>query len=161
MIETIFDTLNAKAGIYAYQEYFADKPKLPLILSGTLIDMAGRTLSGQTVEAFLVSVMHANPICIGINCALGPSHMKSFLTNLSNMSPFNVHAYPNAGLPNAMGGYDEDAEQFSDNVMEFVSEGLVNMVGGCCGTTPDHIGALSRKTKSCGFPPRRPQPKKP
>lgn len=154
LIETIFDTLNAKAGIYAYEEYFKDKNKLPLILSGTLVDMSGRTLSGQTAEAFLISTQHANPICIGLNCALGANHMKPFLSNLSKIANFYVHAYPNAGLPNAMGGYDEDPESFAKNCIPFINEKLVNMIGGCCGTTPDHIKALKNLIAASTVPIR-------
>jgi 5-methyltetrahydrofolate--homocysteine methyltransferase len=155
LIETIFDTLNSKAALYAYEQYFSDKPKLPLMLSGTLVDLSGRTLSGQTIEAFLTSVMHSKPMCIGMNCALGAEHMKPFLTNLSDIAPLNVHAYPNAGLPNAMGGYDEDPEQFATNVMGFIRSRLLNMVGGCCGTTPAHIAALVRKIEQERIPPRQ------
>ena len=142
MIETIFDTLNAKAAVYAYEEYFKDKPKLPLIISGTLVDLSGRTLSGQTAEAFLISMMHSKPLCIGLNCALGAVHMRPFLENLSKLAPFYVHAYPNAGLPNAMGGYDETPEMFAQHCMGFVRDKLVNMIGGCCGTKPEYIRAL-------------------
>mmetsp|Transcript_13694 Transcript_13694/g.2188 ORF Transcript_13694/g.2188 Transcript_13694/m.2188 type:complete len:96 (-) Transcript_13694:321-608(-) len=95
----------------------------------------------------MISVMHADPICIGINCALGPNHMKTFLANLSALAPYNVHAYPNAGLPNAMGGYDEDPETFGNNIMPFIEEGLLNMIGGCCGTTPEHIRSVSDRVK--------------
>ena len=154
MIETIFDTLNAKAGIYAYEEYFKDKEKLPLIISGTLVDLSGRTLSGQTAEAFLISTQHSNPLCIGLNCALGATHMKPFLANLSKLANTFVHAYPNAGLPNAMGGYNEDPEIFARNCLSFVTEKLVNMIGGCCGTTPDHIRALKQAVLSHPSPLR-------
>lgn len=154
LIETIFDTLNAKAALFAYEQYFTDIPKLPLMLSGTLVDLSGRTLSGQTIEAFLASVMHSHPMCVGINCALGANHMMPFLTNLSDIAPMNVHAYPNAGLPNAMGGYDEDPEQFATNVMGFIRSRLLNMVGGCCGTTPAHINALVRRIEKEKIPRR-------
>ena len=156
LVETVFDTLNAKAALYAYQEFFEDKQRLPLIVSGTLVDMSGRTLSGQTCEAFLISIQHANPLCVGLNCALGATHMKPFLTNLSDLCPFYVHAYANAGLPNAMGGYDEDPQTFARNSMEFVTDSLVNMVGGCCGTTPDHIRALVDAIEESGAKPRVP-----
>lgn len=152
MIETIFDTLNAKAALAAYQDFFIDRPKLPLILSGTLVDLSGRTLSGQTVEAFFVSVMHLNPLCVGLNCALGATHMEPFLRNLSKIAHTYVHAYPNAGLPNAMGGYDEDAETFAKYTSKFAAEGLVNMLGGCCGTTPDHIRALKAAVEARSTP---------
>lgn len=159
LIETIFDTLNAKAGLWAYQKYFLDKKPLPLMISGTLVDLSGRTLSGQTVEAFLISMMHAKPLCIGLNCALGATNMFPFLQNLANLAPFYVHAYPNAGLPNSMGGYDEDADQFAHNAMTFVTNKLVNMIGGCCGTTPDHIRALKKAiVDSKVFPREIPKP---
>lgn len=154
MIETIFDTLNAKAAVYAYEEYFKDKEKLPLMVSGTLVDLSGRTLSGQTAEAFLISMMHCKPLCIGLNCALGANHMQPFLENLSKLAPFYVHAYPNAGLPNAMGGYDETPEMFAKNCMRFLSNQLVNMIGGCCGTTPEYIKALKDAVTSSNFPIR-------
>eukprot|EP00921_Rhytidocystis_pertsovi_P013175 GHVQ01021367.1.p1 GENE.GHVQ01021367.1~~GHVQ01021367.1.p1 ORF type:complete len:1324 (-),score=219.88 GHVQ01021367.1:217-4188(-) len=148
LIETIFDTLNAKAAIFAVEEYFREtgEPKLPVIISGTLVDMSGRTLSGQTVEAFFVSISHSNPFCVGINCALGAKQMKPFFQRLSKMaSNLYCHCYPNAGLPNAMGGYDESPEQFATNLLEFAQDGLLNMVGGCCGVLPDHIKALCDK----------------
>lgn len=154
MIETIFDTLNSKAAIFAYEEYFSDKEKLPLIISGTLVDLSGRTLSGQTAEAFLISTQHSNPICIGLNCALGPIHMKPFLANLSKHACSYVHAYPNAGLPNAMGGYDEDPEIFAQNCASFITDKLVNCIGGCCGTTPVHIRALKKIVDSLSTPLR-------
>jgi 5-methyltetrahydrofolate--homocysteine methyltransferase len=144
MIETIFDTLNARAGAYAYMEYFEEtglKP-LPLFISGTIIDAAGRTLSGQNNEAFYISMMNAKPFCIGLNCALGAPLMHPFLQRLSKIASTYVHAYPNAGLPNAMGGYDETPEMFGDNMRKFAMEGLLNMVGGCCGTSPDFIRAV-------------------
>lgn len=159
MIETIFDTLNSKAGIFAYEEYFKDKPKLPLIISGTLVDLSGRTLSGQTAEAFLISTQHSKPICIGLNCALGATHMKPFLANLSKYATTYVHAYPNAGLPNAMGGYDETPEAFATNCMSFINEKLVNMIGGCCGTTPDYIRAVKQALEKFQSP-IRPIPQK-
>jgi len=115
---------------------------LPLFISGTIIDAAGRTLSGQDTEAFFISMMNANPFCIGFNCALGATQMYQFLQRLSKISHFYVHAYPNAGLPNAMGGYDETPENFAKNAGVFCTDGLVNMIGGCCGTTPNYIAAL-------------------
>jgi len=153
-IETIFDTLNARAGIVAYEQFFAESglPKLPLIISGTLIDAAGRTLSGQNTEAFFISMMNAKPFCIGLNCALGATQMYPFLQRLSKIAHTNVHAYPNAGLPNAMGGYDETPENFALNAKTFCVDGLVNMIGGCCGTTPDYIAALWNSVKDV---PRR------
>ena len=146
MIETIFDSLNARAAIFAYIEYFEKLGlrKLPLILSGTIIDAAGRTLSGQDTEAFFISMTNAQPFCIGFNCALGAEQMHPFLQRLSAISHFNTHAYANAGLPNAMGGYDETPENFAINCKKFCTEGLVNMIGGCCGTTPNYIEALCK-----------------
>ena len=148
MIETIFDTLNSKAGVYAYIEFFEETqlPKLPLILSGTLIDQAGRTLSGQTVEAFYISLMHANPFCIGLNWALGAQLMLPFIKRLAKISNTYIHAYPNAGLPNEMGGYDETPEHFAQNLKEFAECG-VNMLGGCCGTNKDYIKCLKEAVK--------------
>lgn len=145
-IETIFDTLNARAGVYAYMEFFDEsglKP-LPLFISGTIIDAAGRTLSGQNTEAFYISMMNAKPFCIGLNCALGAPLMHPFLQRLSKIATTYVHAYPNAGLPNAMGGYDETPEEFADHIRGFANEGLLNMVGGCCGTSPDSIRAVKK-----------------
>jgi len=159
-IETIFDTLNARAAVYAYLEYFEELGlrKLPLFISGTIIDAAGRTLSGQNTEAFYISMMNAKPFCIGFNCALGASQMHPFLQRLAKLSTTYVHAYPNAGLPNAMGGYDETPENFAVNMREFVHEGLVNMVGGCCGTTPSYIEALYKAVRGL---PRRIVPEDP
>lgn len=134
--------MNARAGIYAYKEYFEESglPRpLPLFVSGTIIDAAGRTLSGQNTEAFYIAMMNAKPMCIGLNCALGANLMKPFLQRLSKISVTNVHAYPNAGLPNAMGGYDETPEMFAEAIKSFADDGLLNMVGGCCGTTPEYI----------------------
>lgn len=158
-IETIFDTLNARAGIYAYLEYFEEtglRP-LPLFISGTIIDAAGRTLSGQNTEAFYISMSNAKPFCIGLNCALGAPLMHPFLQRLSKLAPTYVHAYPNAGLPNAMGGYDETPEMFGENCRQFAIEGLLNMVGGCCGTGPDFIRALKKAVSDV---PRRVVPEK-
>lgn len=147
-IETIFDTLNAKAAVYAYLEFFEETklPKLPLFISGTLIDIAGRTLSGQTVEAFYVSMMHAKPFCIGLNCALGADLMFPFIQRLSKIATTYIHAYPNAGLPNEMGGYDETPESFAENAKIFAEYGI-NMIGGCCGTNKDYIRCLKEAVK--------------
>jgi len=144
LIETIFDTLNARAAIFAYNEFFKESglEKLPLFISGTIIDAAGRTLSGQNTEAFYISMMNAKPFCIGFNCALGADQMFPFLQRLAKIAQCYVHAYPNAGLPNAMGGYDETPENFGVNIRKYATNGLVNMVGGCCGTTPNYIEAL-------------------
>jgi len=141
LIETIFDTLNAKAAIFAIKKYFrnARQPELPILISGTITDASGRTLSGQTLEAFYVSVMHARPLSIGLNCALGASEMRSHIEELSQIAACYTSAYPNAGLPNAMGEYDEQPEQTAHFIEEWAEKGFVNIVGGCCGTTPDHI----------------------
>jgi len=155
LVETIFDTLNAKAAIYAINKYFRDtkKEKLPVMISGTITDASGRTLSGQTLEAFYISVMHANPISIGLNCALGAQEMRPHVEELSQIAACYVTAYPNAGLPNAMGEYDESPQQTAAIVTEWAKEGWVNMLGGCCGTTPDHIAAIANAVKSLA--PRR------
>eukprot|EP00908_Phaeocystis_cordata_P018219 Transcript_29617.p1 GENE.Transcript_29617~~Transcript_29617.p1 ORF type:complete len:1170 (-),score=730.60 Transcript_29617:225-3734(-) len=165
LVETIFDTLNAKAALYAIDEYYEESgcPRLPVMISGTIVDMSGRTLSGQTTEAFYVSVQHAKPVCIGLNCALGADQMLPFMQALSNVAECFVHSYPNAGLPNAMGGYDETPESFAKSVKLFLDTGLVNMLGGCCGTTPEHIGAVDKmlndaKAAGSPFKPREPNP---
>ena len=149
MVETIFDSLNAKAALYAIDKYYEDSgcPRLPVIISGTIVDMSGRTLSGQTTEAFYVSMQHAKPVCIGLNCALGADQMLPFMQALSNVAECFVHSYPNAGLPNAMGGYDDTPEMFSKSVKLFLDNGLVNALGGCCGTTPEHIQAVDKMLK--------------
>jgi 5-methyltetrahydrofolate--homocysteine methyltransferase len=147
LVETIFDTLNAKAAVYAIEKYYNDtqKEKLPIMISGTITDASGRTLSGQTLEAFYVSMMHANPISIGLNCALGAEQMRPHVEELANLAACNVSAYPNAGLPNAMGEYDETPEQTASIVGSFAQNGWVNLVGGCCGTTPPHIAAIAKE----------------
>lgn len=147
LVETIFDTLNAKAAVYAIEKYYNDtqKEKLPVMISGTITDASGRTLSGQTLEAFYVSMMHANPISIGLNCALGAEQMRPHVEELANLAACNVSAYPNAGLPNAMGEYDETPEQTAAIVGSFAQNGWVNLVGGCCGTTPAHIAAIAKE----------------
>lgn len=147
LVETIFDTLNAKAAIYAIEKYFRDTEteKLPVMISGTITDASGRTLSGQTLEAFYISVMHANPISIGLNCALGAKEMRPHVEELSSIAACYVSAYPNAGLPNAMGEYDETPDETAAIVGEFAENGWLNFVGGCCGTTPDHIRAIARE----------------
>ncbi|HTR31173.1 MAG TPA: homocysteine S-methyltransferase family protein [Puia sp.] len=141
LIETIFDTLNAKAAIFAIKKYFRDSstPELPIMISGTITDASGRTLSGQTLEAFYVSVMHARPLSVGLNCALGAAEMRPHIEELSQISACYTSAYPNAGLPNAMGEYDELPEDTAHFIEEWAENGFVNIVGGCCGTTPDHI----------------------
>jgi 5-methyltetrahydrofolate--homocysteine methyltransferase len=141
LIETIFDTLNAKGAIFAAKKYFRDQKKkeLPIMISGTITDASGRTLSGQTLEAFYTSVMHADPLSIGLNCALGAAEMRTHIEELSQIASCYTSAYPNAGLPNAMGEYDEQPHETAHFIEEWAKEGFVNIVGGCCGTTPDHI----------------------
>lgn len=149
LIETIFDTLNAKAAIYAIKKYFSDtgKPELPISISGTITDASGRTLSGQTLEAFYISVKHAAPLSVGLNCALGAHEMRPHIEELSQLASCYVSAYPNAGLPNAMGEYDERPEDTGHFLEEWAKEGWVNIVGGCCGTTPDHIRHIAEHVK--------------
>ncbi len=149
LIETIFDTLNAKAAIFAVKKYFRDikqKP-LPVMISGTITDASGRTLSGQTLEAFYVSVMHAKPLSIGLNCALGAQEMRSHIAELSEIAACYTSAYPNAGLPNAMGEYDEQPHETAHFIEDWAKEGFVNIVGGCCGTTPDHIKHIAENVR--------------
>ena len=144
LLETIIDTLNVKAALFAIQELFEETGKsVPVMVSGTITDASGRTLSGQTTEAFLISVSHVPLLSIGLNCALGASMLRPYLQVLSDNAPFFVSAYPNAGLPNEFGQYDETPEQMGAQVEEFLKEGLVNMLGGCCGTTPDHIKVIA------------------
>ncbi len=144
LIETIFDTLNAKAAIFAAFEVFGETgTPLPLMISGTITDASGRTLSGQTPTAFWHSVMHARPLTVGLNCALGASAMRPHLAELAGVADTLTCAYPNAGLPNEFGAYDEGPEDTADQIADFAREGLVNVVGGCCGTTPDHIRAIA------------------
>ena len=143
LIETIFDTLNAKACIYAVETYFEEKGlRLPVMISGTITDASGRTLSGQTTEAFWNSVRHAKPISIGLNCALGPDELRQYVQELSRIANTHVSAHPNAGLPNAFGGYDETPAQMGKEIGEWAESGFLNIIGGCCGTTPDHIRAM-------------------
>ncbi len=148
LVETIFDTLNAKAALFAIEEFFdASGERLPLIISGTVTDASGRILSGQTVTAFWHSVRHAQPLAIGLNCALGATLMRPYIQELNKVAGDTfISCYPNAGLPNPMSdtGFDETTEVTSRLLHEFAAEGLVNIVGGCCGTTPDHIGAIGR-----------------
>jgi len=150
LIETIFDTLNAKAAIYAIKKYFRDshQSELPILISGTITDASGRTLSGQTLEAFYVSVMHAKPLSVGLNCALGAAEMRSHIEELSQISASYTSAYPNAGLPNTMGEYDEQPEETAHFIEEWAANGWVNIVGGCCGTTPDHIRHIAQHVAS-------------
>ena len=154
LIETIFDTLNAKAALFALQEVREDRGiELPVIISGTITDASGRTLSGQTTEAFYISVAHAKPLCIGLNCALGAKEMRTHLASLAKIAECYVHAYPNAGLPNEMGEYDQDAAEMQGYIRDFAASGLVNMIGGCCGTTPAHIAAMAAAVRGLAIRP--------
>jgi 5-methyltetrahydrofolate--homocysteine methyltransferase len=150
LIETIFDTLNAKAAIFAIKKYFRDtqKPSLPIMISGTITDASGRTLSGQTLEAFYTSIVHAKPLSVGLNCALGAREMRPHIAELSQIASCFVSAYPNAGLPNAMGEYDENPSETAHFLEDWAREGYVNIVGGCCGTTPEHIKHIAEKVKN-------------
>ena len=154
MVETVFDTLNAKAALFAIDEVFERRGEtVPVMISGTITDRSGRTLSGQTAEAFWNSVRHARPIAIGLNCALGASDLRQYVAELSEVTDCLSSAHPNAGLPNAFGGYDETPETMAAHIGEWARAGLVNIVGGCCGTTPAHIQALAEAVKA--VPPRR------
>jgi 5-methyltetrahydrofolate--homocysteine methyltransferase len=150
LIETIFDTLNAKGAIFAIKKYFRDtgRKPLPIMISGTITDASGRTLSGQTLEAFYTSVMHARPLSIGLNCALGAKEMRPHIEELAHLASCYVSAYPNAGLPNAMGEYDEHPQDTAHYLEDWASEGFVNIVGGCCGTTPEHIKHIAEHVKT-------------
>ena len=144
LVETIFDTLNAKAALCAIEDVFDEKSvRLPIVISVTIVDKSGRTLSGQTVEAFYTSIEHARPLAVGINCSLGAAEMRPFLTELAGIADCYVHCYPNAGLPNAFGGYDQTPEEMAELLRGFAADGMVNLIGGCCGTTPDHIRAVA------------------
>jgi len=143
ILETVFDTLNAKAAIFALEELFAELGyRLPLILSGTITDLSGRTLTGQTTEAFWNSVRHARPFAIGLNCSLGAKHMRPYVAELSRVADTRISAYPNAGLPNEFGEYDETPAETAACLGEWAESGLVNILGGCCGTTPAHTSAI-------------------
>ena len=159
LLETIFDTLNAKAGITAIENVFEERGvRLPLMISFTITDKSGRTLSGQTLDAFYIAVQHARPLSIGINCALGARDMRPYLAELARIAECHVSSYPNAGLPNAFGQYDESPDETAALVRDFAESGFVNIVGGCCGTTPDHIAAIARAVD--GLSPR-PTPRAP
>lgn len=154
LIETIFDTLNAKAAIFAVQKYFIDHQlQLPIMISGTITDASGRTLSGQTTEAFWNSLRHAQPLTIGLNCALGAKELRQYIVELSRIADTYVSVYPNAGLPNEFGGYDETPETMAKEIEEWAQSGLLNIVGGCCGTTPAHIQAIKAAVEK--YPPRQ------
>lgn len=153
LVETVFDTLNAKAALFAIAEVFdARGTTLPVMISGTITDLSGRNLSGQTAEAFWNSIRHAHPLSIGLNCALGAKEMRPHVAELARVADTYVCAYPNAGLPNAFGQYDETPEMTASHLREWAESGLVNIVGGCCGTTPDHISAIAAAVAS--LPPR-------
>jgi 5-methyltetrahydrofolate--homocysteine methyltransferase len=154
LVETIFDTLNAKAAFFAIQELMDEKNvQLPIMASGTITDASGRTLSGQTASAFNISLSHVPLLSIGFNCALGASQLKPYVQILSDESPCLVSAYPNAGLPNAMGHYDQSPEEMAELIREYLERSVVNIVGGCCGTTPDHIKAIANVAKN--YSPRK------
>lgn len=153
LIETIFDTLNAKAAIFGVQELFEELGfEVPLMISVTITDQSGRTLSGQTPEAFWNAVRHAKPLSVGINCALGPDLMRPYVADIARVADCYLSAYPNAGLPNAFGDYDETPESMTKHMAEWAQSGLLNIVGGCCGTTPAHIAAFAKAVE--GVPPR-------
>jgi len=144
LVETIFDTLNAKAALFAIEEIKEERGiDIPIMVSGTITDASGRTLSGQTVEAFLISISHIPLLSVGFNCALGADLLKPYLKTLSTNTSFNVSAHPNAGLPNAFGEYDESPQQMQKQIEGYLEENLINIIGGCCGTTPDHIRLIS------------------
>ena len=154
LLETIFDTLNAKAALFAIEQVFAlDGVRVPLLISGTITDASGRTLSGQTTEAFWNSVAHARPLAVGLNCALGAKDLRAYVAELARVAPCRISVHPNAGLPNEMGGYDETPEYTAGVLREFAEAGLLNIVGGCCGTTPAHIRAIAEAVR--GLPPHR------
>lgn len=153
LVETIFDTLNAKAALFAIQDLFEETGHpVPIMVSGTITDASGRTLSGQTTEAFLISVSHVPLLSVGLNCALGAKQLRPYLQVLNEQAPFFVSAYPNAGLPNEFGQYDQGPEEMGEQIEEFLQEGLVNLVGGCCGTTPEHIKVIA--TLAAKYKPR-------
>lgn len=144
LIETVFDTLNAKAALFAVMEVYDEIGyELPIMVSGTITDASGRTLSGQTAEAFLISISHAPLLSVGLNCALGASQLKPYLQVLARNADFLVSAHPNAGLPNAFGEYDETPEMMAAQIKEYLDQGLINIIGGCCGTSPEHIKAIA------------------
>ena len=149
LLETIIDTLNVKAGLFGIQELFDEIGReLPIMVSGTITDASGRTLSGQTTDAFLISVSHVPLLSIGLNCALGASALRPYLQVLNEKAPFFTSAYPNAGLPNEFGQYDQTPDDMASQIEEFLKEGLVNVVGGCCGTTPEHIKKIAEVAKN-------------
>lgn len=155
LIETIFDTLNAKAAAFAVDTVFDELGmKLPVMISGTITDASGRTLSGQTAEAFYYSLRHTNPLSFGLNCALGPDLLRQYVEEISNQAECLVSAHPNAGLPNEFGEYDMEGDEMATHIKEWAESGLVNIVGGCCGSSPEHISAIAKAVE--GITPRRP-----
>lgn len=154
LVETVFDTLNAKAALFAIDEVLRKRAlEIPIMVSGTITDQSGRTLTGQTTEAFLISISHMPLLSVGLNCALGASMMRPYLQVLNNIAPFAVSAHPNAGLPNEFGKYDETPEMMADQIREFLELGLINIIGGCCGTTPHHIQKIAELAAQ--FKPRQ------
>ena len=154
LVETIFDTLNAKAALFAIDQYYQDHGiNRPIMISGTITDASGRTLTGQTTEAFWNSVRHSSPLTVGLNCALGPNDLRQYIEELSSFSQCYISAHPNAGLPNEFGEYDLDADPMSDHIKEWAESGLLNIVGGCCGTSPAHIKAMANAV--IGITPRQ------
>jgi len=154
LVETIFDTLNAKAALFAIDEIQQERGiEIPIMVSGTITDASGRTLSGQTTEAFLISISHLNLLSVGLNCALGAKQLRPYLKVLSDKSDFNISAHPNAGLPNEFGQYDETPEDMAGQIKEFLDDNLINIIGGCCGTTPEHIEEIAKLAGS--YKPRK------
>ena len=155
LLETVFDTLNAKAALFAFEELFEERgSRLPVMVSGTITDRSGRTLTGQTIEAFWYSVRHGRPISIGLNCSFGAAQLRPYIAELAAVADCMISAYPNAGLPNEFAEYDELPEETASHIQTWAEDGLVNFVGGCCGTTPDHIQSIAEAVT--GFPPREP-----
>lgn len=154
LVETITDTLNSKAALMAIDQLAEERGiRVPIMVSGTITDASGRILSGQNTEAFLISVSHLDLLSVGLNCALGARELKPYLSTLSSKSDFNISAHPNAGLPNEFGEYDETPQDMVDQIREFLDDGLINIIGGCCGTTPDHIKAIAEL--AAGYEPRK------
>ncbi|HEA29653.1 MAG TPA: 5-methyltetrahydrofolate--homocysteine methyltransferase [Leeuwenhoekiella sp.] len=154
LVETIFDTLNAKAALFAIEEIKEEREiEVPIMVSGTITDASGRTLSGQTAEAFLISISHLQLLSVGFNCALGAEQLTPYLEVVSNRSECGISAYPNAGLPNAFGEYDQSPREMAKQVEEYLEKGLINIIGGCCGTTPEHIKAIAEVAKK--YSPRK------
>lgn len=154
LVETIFDTLNAKAALFAIEEVKEERNiEIPIMVSGTITDASGRTLSGQTVEAFLTSISHIPLLSVGFNCALGAEQLKPYLQRLSNKTEFHTSAHPNAGLPNAFGEYDQTPNEMQELIEDYLKDGLINIIGGCCGTSPEHIKAISEVAKK--YQPRQ------